>query len=287
MARTFFGSVSVEDTRKKLEERLKETDALTAERQATSRVSRSTATEDRATTKATVPKSTKKKKKGKVIRVDPNVKPIGRSVLPITAVVESLRSAFERFKSGAKAGASKGKQVAQAIPGKVKEAGAKVKQAAVASAAKPGEKTVVPLTVKPSRNPFVLNTPENVKVVPLKGFEKLAEEQGVPKSQSFNRARGVQVGDQGPLRNALAKRKAAKARKANLGGSRADRSDARSRQRPSLRSASPTPEQKEALAKIPTQQQVKAKKKRETLAGRVVGGVVGAGLGIAAARKFK
>ena len=289
MSHKLIGSHTVEESTKIFAERAKARDAVSRARRDANKVSRNTVPDapDTATNRGLPqPKAkVKKPKKQKVIKIDPNVKPIGRSVLPVAAVVDSLKSAFERFKAGAKAGASKGKQVAKA-------AGAKVKQAAQAGAAKPGEKTVVPLKARRTRNPGTIlfrgrNDPRQVVVTPQKGFEKLAEEQGVPKKQSIQQFRGQKVGDRGPLLNALAKRKAAQARKANLGGSRADRSDARSRARPSLRSASPTAEQKEALAKIPTQQQVKAKKDRSKLAGRVVGGLVGGAIGVGAARKFK
>lgn len=287
MGHKLIGSHTVEESAKIFAERAKARDAKTAERRARNLVSRDTlpSAPDTATNRGLPqpkPKAkVKKPKKKKVIKIDPNVKPIGRSVLPVAAVVDSLKSAFAKFTSGAKAGASKAKEG-------VKTAGAKIKQAAVASSeAATDKKTVVPLTAKPTLNPFKKNTRENARVVPLKGFEKLAEEQGVPQSQSFNKARGVKTGDRGPLLNALAKRKAAQARKANLGGDRSTAGRSRTRARPSLKSASPTPAQREALAKIPTQAQVTKKEKSAKTRQRVISGIVGGAIGVAAARRFR
>lgn len=282
MAHKLIGSHTVEESTKIFSERSKARDELTAKRRAANLVSRNTIQDapDTSTNRGLPqPKAkVKKPKKKRVIKVDPNVKPIGRSVLPVAAVVDSLKSAFERFKSGAKAGASKGKQVAKA-------GAAKVKAAAQKAAAKPGERTVVPLTAKPSRNPFVKNTKENVKVTPLKGFEKLADEQGVPQSQSFAKARGVKVGDRGPLLNALAKRKAAQNRRLGLGGSRADRSRGGRERPPSAPGDARTPEQKSRLLKKKRRPDKNAKP--SNIAGRVAGGIGGAAIGVAAARRFK
>jgi len=248
----FIGSVSVADTQKLLEEKLKRTDALTARRQAANKILRGTNTDIQPRTKP---------KKKKVIKIDPNVKPIGGTPSPVIAIAQGIRSAFER---AGRAG---------------KQAGAKVKE--VAQATQKGDKTVVPLGAKPSRNPFKKQTANTVKVKPLKGFEKLAKREGVPQSQTLNQARGVRPGQSGPLPNLIRKRRAAAARKINLGGTRSDRSRG-GRERPPLIPGDTT--DKVALAKrVKTQAK---RKKRSRLAGRVAGGLIGAATGFQAAKKL-
>jgi hypothetical protein len=269
MARTFFGSKSVEDTRQMLEADLARQVSNDTSRQKANALLRGTGSEIQSR-KRVAPPQTKKKKPQKIIKVDPNVKPIAPTLGPV-GMVTSLVDAFK----GAK---KKAKQVASAGTAKFKEVTA-------ASAAKPGEKTVVPLTAKPSRNPFVKNTSDNVKVVPLKGFEKLAKEQGVPQKQTLKQAQGIRPGQSGPLPNALRKRKAAQNRKAGLGGDRATAGRTRSRVRPNLVANAPTPDQRERLAKIPSAAEKKSKESRSLKRRLIVSGVIGGAIGAVGARR--
>lgn len=223
----FFGSVSPADTQERLDAKLKRTDALTAKRQAANKILRGTNT-DIQPRKRVAPAQTRKKKRGKIIKVDPNVKPIGSPVAPVAQIIEGLRGAFEKARAGA---------------GKAKETTvAKVKQAAEASNEKKGGKTVV-----------VRNAPP-----PLP------------------------VGAQGPLPNLLNKRRAAKARKVNLGGTRSDRSRG-DRSRPALIPGDTrTPEQRQLLAK---QVRRPDKDKKSSLGKRALAaGVAGAAAGARIAR---
>lgn len=262
MARTVFGSVSVEETRKRLEGKLKRTDALTKARQDANKLLRGTNTDIQP--RRVAPPQTRKKKPKKIIKFDPNVKPIAPTLGPV-GVITSIADAFKRSRAKAAQVATAGKEKFKAIT--------------VASAAKPGDKTIVPLAAKPSRNPLVKNTGDNVKVVPLKGHEQLAKEQGVPEKQTLNQARGVKPGQSGPLPNLLRKRKAARNRKQNLGGDRVATGRSRSRARPSLVAGSGTIGGRDTTKKITV-----LPKERKGISKKVTF-AIGAGIGLA--REFR
>lgn len=209
----FFGSVSVEDTQKQLAKKFGKRDASESARVKANSLLRGDKSDIQPRAKAAV--QTVAKKKPKIIKIDPNVKPITPTLGPL-GIVTSIKDAFVSARKKAGAAAAAGKKAVASVPGKVRAAAERE------NAARDG-KTVVPLKVKrPSI--FTKPTGDSVKVVPQQGFEKLADEQGVPQVQTFNQARGIKPGDAGPLRNALNKRRAAKAREVNLGGNRSDRS---------------------------------------------------------------
>ena len=223
MARAIFGSLSTEDTQKRLEEKLKRTDATTKARQDANKLLRGVGAEIQPR-KRVAPAQTRKKKKGKIIKIDPNVKPVTGTPSPVVAIVEGLRSAFAKAKGGAETTV------------------AKVKEAAQSSNEKKGGKTVEIRTTAPK----------------------------------------LPVGAQGPLPNLLNRRRAAKARKINLGGTRSDRSRGGRERPPLIPGDTRTPEQRELLAK--QQRRVEPKKKSSLAKRALVAGAAGAVAGAKIAR---
>jgi hypothetical protein len=125
----FFGSISVADTQKRLDKELAARDAQTASRAARNKEQRNTGSVVRAESKAVAPKSTKKRKKGTIIKVDRNVKPITGTPSPVVAIVQGIRNAFAKAKEGAA------------------KVGEKVKEVAVSS--QKGDKVVDPTAKRP------------------------------------------------------------------------------------------------------------------------------------------
>jgi len=112
-----FGSVSVEDTQKRLSKKFGARDAAEAARIKANALLRGDKSDIQPRAKA--PVQTKRKKPRKVIKVDPNVKPVGAPVLPVATIAQGLKNAFSAGK-------------------------AKIKQAGVDANAKIKGRTIVP-----------------------------------------------------------------------------------------------------------------------------------------------
>lgn len=194
-----FGSNSVEESQKILAERFAKKKAAENARIKANALLRGTKTDIQPRKKVKKDKSRgtiAKREAAPKIKIDPNVKPIGAPVAPFAQVLEGIRGAFNRAKTfrvrdlaeGNERGAGGTKFKFRDLPKIVKEQ----QQAKSREAAKDqGNKIIDPETVK----------------------ERVIKQRKLP--GQITRA---------PLPTAISRRKAAKARKVNLGGSRSDRS---------------------------------------------------------------